>query len=705
MSVDTMVERAARPQGLDALFRPRSIAVLGASSDPRKIGGRPVDYLLQGGFTGAIYPVNPAQPVVQGLPAYASLEDLPTPADLVVIALPARLAEEAVESCIRCGAGAILMFTSGFGEVDEVGRARQDAMAARCRQAGIRMLGPNCLGLFNPADGVFCTFSASLQGTWPKPGGIAIASQSGAFGTYCYTLLHQRGAGISHFVATGNEADVDVAACIAWFAADPATQVIVISIEGCRDGARMRAALALAAARGKPVVAMKVGTSALGADAAASHTGALAGTDAAYDAAFAEAGVHRAQSIEEMVDVALACAAGVFPPGNRLGVITISGGVGVLLADHAEARGLAMPALPAAAQSRILELVPFANPRNPVDATAQVVNDRTLLGRMIDIMMEGDGFDIVIAFLALMGLSERAMETLRPMLARLRAAHPQKLFILCFVCPPATRLELEAMGFLVIEDPSRAVNVAGALARLRARPAALPAGPLPPALPLPPGPLDEAAAKRLLGEAGVPFAPERTARSAAEAVAAAEALGFPVALKVLSADLAHKSDVGGVRLHLRDATEVAAAWEAMMREVAAKAPQARLDGALVAPMVTGGVETVLGVTIDPVFGPLVMFGLGGVFVEVFRDVVFRLAPLTREAALAQLRGIRGLPLLQGVRGRPPMDLEALADALVALSAFALRHRDSLASVEINPFIALPRGGVAVDAVILRREAG
>jgi acyl-CoA synthetase (NDP forming) len=698
-------EAGARRSALDALFRPRSVAVIGASSDPGKIGGRPVAYLLRAGFSGQIHPVNPTQPMVQGLPAHASIEEIPAPVDQVVVAVPAKHLAEAVESCIRKQVGAIIIFTSGLGEVDDAGRAQQAALAARCREAGIPLLGPNCLGLFNVADGVFSTFSASLQGTWPRAGGIAIASQSGAFGTYCYTLLHQRGAGISHFVATGNEADVDIAACIAWFAEDPATQVIAVSLEGCRDGARLRAALALAAARGKPVVAMKLGASELGIEAAASHTGALAGGDAAYEATFEEAGVWRARSIEELVDVALACAVGRFPAGPRLGVVTLSGGVGVLLADAAAAWGLEMPALPEAAQARIRELVPFANPRNPVDATAQVVNDRTLLGRIMEIMAAEGGFDATIAFLALMGLSERAMESLRPTLAALREAYPDRLFILCFVCPEALRLELERMGFVVIEDPGRAVAVVTALTafgRARVRAAAPQRRSRSEAARLPDGPIDEAAAKRLLATAGIPFVTERVAGSEAEAIAAAAAIGFPVALKVLSAELTHKSNVGGVHLSLRSAEEVGSAWREMMRQVAEKAPEARITGGLVSPMVTGGVETVLGVTRDPVFGPLVMFGLGGVFVEVLHDVAFRLAPLTREAALAQIRSIKGLPLLQGAWGRPPVDLDALADALVALSDFALRHEEEVQSVEINPFIALPQGGLAVDAVMLRR---
>ncbi len=698
-------------RGLDALFRPQSIALIGASTDPKKIGGRPLANMLRGGFKGRLIPINPSARKVQGLLSYASLDDVPGPVDQAIIAVPAAAARDALEACIRKGVRAAVMFTSGFGELGAEGRAAQDAMAARCREAGMRLLGPNCLGVMNPADGVFCTFSSSLTGIrpWPRIGRIGIATQSGAVGTYCHSLLEDRGAGLSHYVATGNEADVDVAACIAWLAQDDATDVILTYLEGCRDGARLREALALCAARGKPVVAMKVGVSEAGAAATISHTGTLAGSDAGYQAAFDEAGVWRARSLEEAADIAVACTAGKLPRGRRLGVITVSGGAGALLADEAAARGLEMPELPEDAQKAIRALVPFASPRNPVDATAQTGNDRTLLTRMMAIMMgEPDGparFDVFVAFLAFVAENADAFATVLPALETLRKQRPDTAFILSMRGSNETRRMLLEKGFFLCEDPTEALRTAAALVhfgtRLPKAPAPAAAAPAAGRARLPEGPLDEAAARKLLAEAGVPFVAERIARSAAEAAEAATALGFPVALKVLSPDLAHKSDVGGVRLGLRDAAEVAAAYEAMLRQVREAAPQARIEGALVSPMVQGGVETVLGVHRDPVFGPVVMFGLGGVFVEVFRDVAFRLAPLTREAALAQIDSIRGRALLEGARGRPPVDKEAIADALVALSRFAVAHADEVASVEINPFIALPKGGLGVDAVILR----
>ena len=689
------------PASLDPLFRPRAIAIIGASTDPTKIGGRPVAFLKRAGFPGAILPVNPGQAEVQGLRAYARIEDAPEGIDQAIIAVPAAAADAAVAGCIARGVRAIIMFSAGFGEISEDGAAAQRAIADRCRAAGVRLLGPNALGVMNPGDRVFSTFSASLEQHWPKPGRIAVASQSGAVGTYCFTLLEDRGAGISHLITTGNEADVDVADAIAWLATDPATDVIFSYIEGCRDGVRLRAAFALARANGKRVVVTKVGVSDVGAAATQSHTGTLAGSDAGYAAAFEAEGAFRAASISEAADIAVACSVGPLPRGRRLGVVTVSGGAGAFLADAAAEEGLLLPALPEDTQKEIRTILPFAAPRNPVDSTAQVANDRSLLPRMMDIMLQGARFDTVIAFLGFAGENAGAMEAMMPGLTALRDAHPATRFLFCMRAGPAQRAALLGQGFAVTEEPRAAVRTAAALTWIGTRPAAAAAEEILRAAPLPEGPLDEAACKRILAGAGLPFAPERRASTRDEAVEMAEAIGFPVALKVLSPDLAHKSEAGGVRLNLADVASVAQAWDAMMAKVRAKAPDARIDGALLAPMVTGGVETVLGIHRDPVFGPVAMFGLGGVFVEVLKDVAFALAPLTRDAARALILSVKGSALLQGARGRPAVDLDALADALVALSRFAVAHAEDVASVEINPFIALPQGGVGVDAVILR----
>jgi acyl-CoA synthetase (NDP forming) len=600
------------------------------------------------------------------------------------------------------------MFSSGFAETGADGRVLQEELARRCAEGGLKLLGPNSLGMFNVHSGIYSTFSSYFDPQWPRLGGVAIVSQSGAVGTYFLALANERGLGFSQFVATGNEAGVDVAECVAWLADDPATQVIAIYLEGCRDGARLRAALARAAANRKPVIAMKVGVSEQGIAAIASHTGSLAGSDAVFDAVFAENNVHRAHSLDELVDVAYACSGGVYPKSPRIGVVTLSGGVGIQMADAAAELGLELPRMPDAAQKKILALVPFAGPANPVDTTAQVVNDWTMFTTILGVTADDGNVDSVASFLAHMGTTPGLMDRLKPAFLEVRQRFPDRVFVLCARMPREMADELTAMGFLIFEDPNRAIAAVAALVKLRAGFAkprmTLQVKPAD-AKTLASGPINEAEAKRLLGAAGVPFAPELAAATRDAAVTAAEGLGYPIVLKVLSPDITHKSEAGGVVLGLRNAGEVARGFDAMMTRVREYAPQARIDGALVARMIEGGVETVIGIKRDPVFGPVVLFGLGGVYVEVLKDVTLRLAPIDHAAAKEMIREIKGYPLLAGARGRPPADLDALADVMVAMSRFGAAHADRVASVEINPFIALPTGGVAVDALILTDGEG
>jgi acyl-CoA synthetase (NDP forming) len=687
---------------LDALFRPSSVAIIGASSDANRIGGRPVAFSKRA-FQGRIIPVNPKGGELQGLPAYASIADAPGPIDQAIIAVPAKAALQAADECIAKGVKVAVMFSSGFAETGDEGRALQVELTRRCRARGMKLLGPNSLGMFNVHAGLYSTFSSYFNPLWPRTGPVSIVSQSGAVGTYFLSLAAERGLGFSHFVATGNEADVDVAECVEWLAEDPETGVIMIYLEGCRDGARLRAALSRAAQNRKPVIAMKVGVSEQGVAAIASHTGSLAGSDAVFDAVFAESNVHRARSLDELVDVAYACSGGVYPKSPRLGAVTLSGGVGIQMADAAAELGLELPRMPDAAQQKILAMIPFAGPANPVDTTAQVVNEWTMFTTILGIVADEGAVDSVVSFLAHMGTMPGLMDRLKPAFLEVRQRFPDRVFVLCARMPREMADEFTALGFLVFEDPNRAVAAVAALTRLQAGFAAFRA----PAQaaqagtkPLPSGPINEAEAKRILAEAGVPFAPERAATTREAAVAAAREICFPVVLKVLSADIAHKSEAGGVVLGLQDADAVASGYDAMMARVAAREPKARLEGALVARMIAGGVETVIGVKRDPVFGPVVMFGLGGVYVEVLKDVTLRLAPVDRAGALDMIRGIKGFALLAGARGKPAADLDALADAIVALSRFGAAHPE-VASAEINPFIALPDGGVAVDALILK----
>ncbi|WP_341890483.1 acetate--CoA ligase family protein [Variovorax sp. YR752] len=697
---------SSQAESLSALFAPRSIAVVGASSNAQKIGGIPVDYQRRFGFEGALYPVNPNADRIQDLPAFPSLRAIGQPVDLAILAVPSALVDGALDDAIAAGVKGVVLFSSGFAEVGAEGAAAQARLGDKARAAGVRLVGPNCLGFMNVARHVYATFSPAPGVGRVMPGRIGLVSQSGAFGAYAYAMARARGVGLSLWATTGNEADVQVADCLAWLAQDPDTDVIMAYMEGCRDGPRLRAALALAQANGKPVVMVKVGRTALGAEAAASHTAALAGDDAVYDAVFRQYGVLRARNLTEFFDLAHSAAVAGRPRDRSIGLFTLSGGVGALMADEASAQGLDAQPLSEPAQDTLRSWVPFAAPRNPVDITGQVTNDMTLIERTARVMLDDRGFASWMGFLAAAGASDAFWPVLRSLVTSLREAYPDTLLAVSTLLSPERRAELEAMRCLVFADPSDGIRTIAALAGLKpgAAVAATPAS-IAASLTLSPGTMSEPDALALLADAGVPVVAHRVVRSADEAAAAAEALGDAVVVKIVSADIPHKSDVGGVALGLRGAAQASAAFERTRDHARTARPDARLDGALVARMLTGGVECIAGVHRDPVFGPVLMFGLGGIHVETLRDVSLRALPITRDDALAMVRELRAFAILNGARGRPPADLDSIADALCALADFAQRAGDSLDSAEINPLIARPQaegGCVAVDALVVGR---
>ena len=693
---------------LSRLFDPRSIAIVGASATPGKIGAMPVTLLRQHGYEGRIIPVNPRADTIQGLAAAPSLDALDQDIDLAILAVPAAHAAQALQSARPGQLGAAVIFTSGYSETGAAGAEQQQRLCGIARERGIRLLGPNCLGFMNVRRKVYATFSpAPANGAVPA-GGIAMVSQSGAFGAYAYSMARERGLGLSHWISTGNEADIDVADCIEWLAHDADTRVIMAYMEGCRDGAKLRRALAAARAAGKPVVVTKIGRTQAGAQAAASHTAALAGDDAVYDALFRQYGALRARTIEEFFNLGYALDTWPRPPaGRRLGIFTISGGVGALMADEAQDAGLALPEPAAAAQARLLAQVPFASARNPVDVTGQAISEPGLLLATADDILADGRYDALAVFLAAAGSSEALWPTFENFAREMQARHPGVPLAISALFTPERRRQLERLGCLVFPDPSAAIRTLGTVAQLAdhadaaAEPAASSDDP-PPLLDA----YNEVQAMDLLRRAGLPATPCILATDADAAVRAAAELDGPVALKIVSPDIVHKSDVGGVKLNVAGEDALRRAHADILDAVRRHAPEARIDGVLVAPMAPKGVECIAGVHCDPVFGPVVMFGLGGVFVEVLKDVSFRLAPFGRDEALAMIREIKGYALLQGARGTPPCDVDALADALAALSRFAHARRDDFSSVEINPLLALPagQGALALDAVVMRAGA-
>jgi acyl-CoA synthetase (NDP forming) len=694
-----MTEHPLRP-----LFDPRSIAIIGASNDALKFGGRPIKYMTEGGYAGRVYPINPKGGEIQGKTAYKDIRDVPEPVDMVVISVPAPGVVSAIEACAEAKSKTAVIFSSGFAEVGEEGVAWQHRLREIAGATGIRLVGPNCMGTLNVETRAVGTFSSAFEHGWPRPGNIALLSQSGAVGSHTMVLARERGLGIRGWITTGNEVDVDVSDCIDYAAEDPGTAVIAAYVEGCQHPDRFIRALEKAQANKKPVVIMKVGKSEVGAHAATTHTASLAGADEIFDAVFRQYGVHRARTLEELLDIAGAASARQIPQGRKLAIITISGGIGVVSSDAAADYNLEVPALPAAAQKTLKDAMSFAAVRNPVDTTAQVLNNMPLLRLNMEVVLGQGGCDAAMVFLSSFGFSKRMMGEFWKFLPDLRRQFPDDLVVLAMMCPdPEDRRKLEEQRFIVMEDPSRAIAAISALAGFGE------AFNRPPRLDPPkakrveiPGKLSEIDAADILRDAGLPMLDARLTTGRDDAVAAAEAVGYPVVAKIVSPDILHKTDIGGVKLNLADAQAVGEAFDAIMAAAKRAEPKARLDGVMITPMVKGGVECIIGVHRDPVFGPTVLVGLGGVLVEVLKDVSFRVAPFGVDEAHRMIRELRGYKMLEGVRGAAPADVDALADALAKLSAFAAANADTVESIDINPLLVRERGAVALDAVIVGR---
>lgn len=686
------------------LLNPRSVAVIGASSDRARIGGRPIWWMLEAGFAGTIYPVNPNRGEIQGLKAWPSVAALPEAPDVAVVAVPAPQVAQALEDLGARGCKAAIIFSSGFSEIGSEGAVAQAALAEIARRHGMRLLGPNSLGLFNARRAWFPTFTTTFEGGWPLDGGISIVSQSGAFGSYLATLARNAGIGAPMCVMTGNEADVTVGEVIGCLAADPETRVIAAYMEGIQNGPALMAGLAAARDAGKPVFVMKVGRSALGAKAAASHTASIAGDDKVADAILTEFGAIRVDSADQLLDFARVAAHGIFPAPNRLGILTISGGAGVLMSDAADTLGVEIPEMPAETQARLLAHLPFASFRNPVDCTAHVVNDPSLIRTCFEAMAVDGKYTSMIAFFAQAAATERFGQLLYDELAQRRRQHPEVLIVLVATVSPEMARQYEAIGVTVFEDADRAVAAVAAMGRLArqfARSSRPVKGEMGAPVDLPAATPSEAEAKAILARHGIAFAPERACATSAEAVSAAEEIGYPVVMKILSPDILHKTEIGGVVVGVNDAAQVAETFATLLSRANRHAPAARIDGVLVARQIKGGTEAIMGIKHDPVFGPVAIFGPGGIFAELMDDTVLQRCPLSPEEARALMAQTRLYEILNGARGRKPADIAATAQMLSALSRFAARADSRLASIDLNPVMILDegQGALALDALI------
>ncbi|HEV2520057.1 MAG TPA: acetate--CoA ligase family protein [Thermoplasmata archaeon] len=701
-----------RDRALRELFLPESIAVIGASNRPDTVGHALFRNLLTSGYRGVVYPVNPSWKSVSGVRCYPDVAALPEAPDLAVIIVPAPAVAECAEALGRIGTKGLVVISAGFREVGGAGIEREDALTRIVRRHRMSIIGPNCFGILNtdPSIHLNATFSDSL----PPRGNIAFVSQSGAL---CAGILRYGVAeriGFSRFLSVGNRAGVDENDLLVALGEDPATRVILLYIESLADGRRFLET-AREVTEKKPILVIKSGRTPAGERAARSHTGSLAqsGRDRLYDALFEQSGVLRMDTIGELFRSAKVFASGITLPGRKLAILTNSGGPGIVAADAAGRMGLGLAALPPGLSTRLARrLSPSASVANPIDMTADARSlDYEFALRALLASKAVDGAMVIATPTGTLGVDAVAGAMIA---ARRRSNKPVLACLFGLVDVSSEVGRLEAAGIPAFTFPEEAIASVRGLARYhewRTRPRTRVRN----------FPVDRAAARRVIAAArrrgrsvlpefqaralleayGIRFPRVARARSRDEAVRAAEAIGYPVALKVASPDISHKTDVGGVALNLASSRAVAEAWTTLHENLARRAPSARIEGVEVEAMVTGGKEVIIGAQQDPAFGPILLFGMGGIYVEVLQDVTFRLAPIRTLSARHMVESVRASALLQGVRGEAPGDLDSLYEVIERISQLAV-DLPEVAELDLNPLIVRPRPGgvVAVDARVV-----
>jgi acetyl coenzyme A synthetase (ADP forming)-like protein len=698
--------RVATVASLSAFFRPRAVAVVGASRDPAAIGHRLLDALMQGEFRGKIYPVNPKAATINGLRAYPSVRELPQQVDLAVITVPRDAVLGVVDDCAARGVRALIVITAGFAEVGREGAQLQKALLEKVRGYGMRLIGPNCLGLLSSDPDV--RLNATFVPCFPPRGGVAMSSDSGALGLAALAVAGRLGLGVSSCVSVGNRADVSSNDLLEFWEEDDATRVILLYLESFGNPRRF-ARIARRVSRRKPILAVKAGRTRAGSRAAGSHTAALAAADVGVDALFHQTGVLRAETLEEMFDLAAALGSQPLPAGRRVAIVTNAGGPAILCADACEVAGLCVCELSQKTRTQLATFLPAtASLVNPVDMIASATPDD--FARAIRTVLSSGEVDALIAIAVSTGMCEAAAAA-RAIADSAAAAHAGcaagKPVLACLM-PEQAALGMTGPGkdkvpcYAFPEAPARVLGKAAAYAEWRGRPL----GKIPDLagidIPLAQVICKEALAKRgsgwlsteetrlVLQAMRLPVAPGGVARTADEAAALARRLGFPVAVKLASHLLTHKTEIGGVRLNLTDEGAVRAAFAAIEARLAADKVLDAMEGVLVQPMVNGGTEVMVGMTHDPLFGPLVAFGLGGIHVEILGDVCFRVTPLTDRDAFDMVSGIRGSRLFLGYRGHPAADVPALQDVLLRVSRL-VEEVPQISELDLNPVFALPPG--------------
>jgi acetyltransferase len=691
----------------ERLFHPKAVAIIGASSDLTRIGGHPIKALKNAGYKGGLYLVNPKYPEMHGLKCYPDAMSIGQPCDMAIIAVPASGVAKAVRDCGKAGIPFAVVLTAGFRETGPEGRKLEEQLKQAVKESGVRIVGPNCQGMLSIQSRVWAAFGSVADETEFRPGSVSCAFQSGGFGYAVVNLAEAQGIGFRVCVSSGNETDIDMPELLSAFLDDAGTSVVFAYMEGTPDARRLLDVGRKSLEMGKPVMIWKAGTTDAGVKAAASHTANMTGSYDLYRAALRQSGLIEVDDVEPIVDIAKLFAQGRLPKGNSVGVLSISGGSGVVYADAAVRGGMTLPPFSDPTMQALRKIVPaFGSPENPADITAGFFNDMSLFTDALEVVLADPGLDqlsILLASIsgpsagkACQAIAEVAKRTDKPIHVAWSGRHAKS--------PEAVKALTEA-GVPFLTTPVRLARAAATLARFasdqrRLLPRRMPAVTTPTGLDLPAGAvtLNEAESKAVLQRFGIPVAREVFVAAGSDAAAIVKGLKAPFAVKIVSRDIAHKTEAGGVKLGVAP-DALADAVRTVTANASKAVPGATIDGVLVSEMAQG-IEALIGVINDESFGPVVALGLGGVLTEVLKDVTYRIAPFDIETAREMIADLRGAKLFDGFRGKPAGDKEALAKALVAASQMAAALAPRLKEADINPVFVGPDGVMAADALVV-----
>jgi acyl-CoA synthetase (NDP forming) len=699
------------------ILSPKSVAIVGASSDYTKFTGRTLKYLLKHGYKGKIYPINPKYDEIGGLKCFPSIKALPESVDVAFVQIPSKGVASVIEECVEMGVKGVIIHSAGLAETGEEGRKKQQEIKEMIDGTDVRLVGPNTAGVANLVEKVILSPVVAYELDELTPGRIGFVSQSGGLTGALLTRAEARGIGFSYIISAGNEMDLEASDYMRFLTDDPHTDVIAVFLEGIRNAQKFNEAVDRAHERGKPILVLKVGKAEVGSRAAASHTGALTGSDAVYDAVFKQRGIIRLEALEDLFEVSSLFSKYNPPKGTRIGMLTTTGGGATILADECGVLGFDFPA-PSEETVRVSSqwLPDFASKANPLDVTMSGVGGG--YRKSLDLFLRDENFDIIIAVVGTSAQFEPEMGV-KSILERDKTIDKP---IVSFLNPNAEKALkiLEGDGIPTFRTPeacARALkwlvdygNFLEKYARVKRSPSAGPPVDLESIrkfldLTGPAKALNEHQSKWVLSQYGIPIVKEKMATSMQEGLAIAREIGFPLVLKVLSPDILHKTEARVVKLGIVSEEDFKKAYREILENAGAYKSDARIDGVLIQEMVPAGTEVIVGMSRDPQFGPTVMFGLGGIFVEVYKDVSLRVIPLTRSDAEEMIDEVKGSLLLRGYRGRQKGDVEGIIDVILKVSQLAIDLRDEVMELDINPLIVLGEGsGVkAVDALIVKKD--